>query len=347
MKTFLHVGCGPRYFDPETNLPKRPKGFDLANWNELRLDINPAVNPDVVGTMTDMSAVPTGSVDAIFSSHNIEHLYPHEVPIALAEFKRVLHSDGFVVITCPDLQSVCALVAQGKLTEPAYVSPAGPIAPLDILYGHRPPMSQGNLYMSHRCGFTLNVLLGTLESAGFLKVIGTCRPDYFDLWALGCVSDLANPQLLDLARQFLPEQPVGLDQANSAKEDMQKAMDDVLTLAQRHQQNGNLDEAQALLLEIISIEPRHAEANYHLGLIEVDTKGAEAALPRLEVAVEVNPANEQYWVTYVDALMLAGITHSIADVLALGQQHGLQPETAQMLADELATLLESQKFSDE
>lgn len=346
MKTFLHVGCGPVYIDPETHLPKRPRGFDLNNWNELRLDINPDVKPDVVGTMTDMSAVPSGSVDAIFSSHNIEHLYPHEVPIALAEFKRVLRTDGFVVITCPDLQSVCALVAQGKLTEPAYISPAGPIAPLDILYGHRPPMSQGNLYMSHRCGFTLNVLLGTLESAGFLKVAGNCRPNYFDLWALACVSNVGNEQLLNLARQFLPEQPVDLGKTDSSVQNMQQAIHEVLALAQSHQQNGNLEEAQNLFLEILNIEPRHAEANYGLGLIEVNAKSAEEALPRFEIAVEVNPANEQFWVSYVDALMLAGITHSIGDVLALGQQHGLKPETAQVLASELAALLESKRLNE-
>jgi len=321
MKTFLHVGCGPLYVDPVTQQPSRPQGFDISSWNELRLDINPAVNPDVVGTMTDMSAVPSGSVDAIFSSHNIEHLYPHEVPIALAEFKRVLRPDGFVVITCPDLQSVCALVAQGKLTEPAYISPAGPIAPLDILYGHRPPMSQGNLYMSHRCGFTLNVLLGTLESSGFSKVVGNCRPSYFDLWALACVSNVGNEQLLNLARQL--------------------AIQDVLMLAQSNYRDGHLEEAQSLFLEVLNIEPRHAEANYGLGLIEASQKSAADALPRLEAAVESNPAIEQYWVTYVDALMMSGITHSIADVLALGQQHGLKPETAQALAGELAELLKS------
>lgn len=338
MKTFLHVGCGPLHRDPVTQQPSRPQGFDLNSWHELRLDINPAVNPDVVGTMTDMSAVPTGSVDAIFSSHNIEHLYPHEVPIALAEFKRVLRPDGFVVITCPDLQSVCALVAQGKLTEPAYISPAGPIAPLDILYGHRPPMSQGNLYMSHRCGFTLNVLLGTLESSGFAKVVGSCRPDYFDLWALACVSDVGNEQLLSLARQYLPEQTADVNSDAQLAQDMQQAIQDVLSLAQTHHQNGHLAEAQTLYLEILNIEPRHAEANYGLGLIEVNLKSAAEALPRLEIAVETNPAIEQYWVSYVDALMLSGITHSIADVLTLGQQHGLQPETAQVLANELAEL---------
>jgi predicted SAM-dependent methyltransferase len=89
-----------------------------------------------------MSAVASGSVDAIFSSHNIEHVYPHEVPQALGEFLRVLSDDGFAVITCPDLQSVCALVAEDKLLEPAYTAPAGPITPLDILYGHRPPMAR-------------------------------------------------------------------------------------------------------------------------------------------------------------------------------------------------------------
>ena len=138
MKTFLHVGCGPKRKDQTT------RGFNSPDWAELRLDIDESVKPDVVGTMTDMSSVKTGSVNGLFSSHNIEHLYPHEVPKALAEFKRVLSPDGFVVITCPDLQSVCALVAEDKLTEPAYTSPAGPITPLDILFGHRPLMVRGN-----------------------------------------------------------------------------------------------------------------------------------------------------------------------------------------------------------
>ena len=38
------------------------------------------------------------SVDAILSSQNIEHLYPHEVALALKEFLRVLRPDGFAVI---------------------------------------------------------------------------------------------------------------------------------------------------------------------------------------------------------------------------------------------------------
>lgn len=196
--TFLHVGCGPKYKQQTT------RGF--VDWNEIRLDIDPGAKPDVTGTMTDMSAVAAGSVQAVFSSHNIEHLYPHEVPVALAEFLRVLDDDGIAVITCPDLRSVCALIAEDKLTESAYVSPAGPIAPLDILYGHRPPMSMGNLYMAHRCGFTERVLRGTLQAAGFQSVatMARGRAPFFDLWALASKRERAESDLMALAQRHFP-----------------------------------------------------------------------------------------------------------------------------------------------
>ena len=196
--TFLHVGCGPKRKQQTTRT--------FAQWNEIRLDIDPSVNPDVTGTMTDMGAVASGSVQAIFSSHNIEHLYPHEVPVALAEFLRVLDDDGFAVITCPDLQSVCALVAEDKLTEPAYTAPAGPISPLDILYGHRPPMARGNLYMAHRCGFTEKVLRATLQAAGFKSVATMVRgrEPYFDLWALASKSSRDETTLRRLALDHFP-----------------------------------------------------------------------------------------------------------------------------------------------
>ena len=176
MPVFLQVGCGHKHMD------RTP--FASQNWREIRLDIDSTVQPDVIGTMTDMKAVDDASVDAVFSSHNIEHLYPHEVSVALAEFYRVLKSDGFVLLTCPDLQSVCARVVDDKLTDPAYQSAMGPITPLDILYGHRGAMKAGNLYMAHRCGFTQKVLASTLALAGFDSGV-KARPANYDLWAVG------------------------------------------------------------------------------------------------------------------------------------------------------------------
>jgi SAM-dependent methyltransferase len=153
--------------------------------------------------MIDMAAVADASIDAIFSSHNIEHLYPFEVPLALREFRRVLKPDGFAVITCPDLQSVAALVAEGKLLEPAYVSPAGPISPMDIIYGSRPALAQGKLYMAHRCGFTATVLRELLVAHGFGARVRR-RPDYFDLWAVAAVAPTTVERLAQLAAEHFP-----------------------------------------------------------------------------------------------------------------------------------------------
>lgn len=179
MPVFLHVGCGAKRKE------QAGPGFRGDDWREVRFDIDPAAQPDIVGSMLDLSAVASASVDGVFSSHNIEHLYAHEVPVALAEFRRVLRPDGVLVVTCPDLQSVCALVAEGRLVETALESPAGPISALDILYGYRPELAAGNLFMAHRCGFTLPVLLGTLQAAGFEGVAGRRREGpHFDLWAV-------------------------------------------------------------------------------------------------------------------------------------------------------------------
>ncbi len=198
MKQLLHVGCG------RSRKSNTTRGFDNLEWNEIRLDIDSSVEPDVIGTMTNMEAVPSESVDAIFSSHNIEHLYAHDVPIALSEFLRVLKNDGFAVVTRPDLKSVCQLIAQGKLFEPAYVSPAGPIAPIDILYGHRAQMANGNLFMAHRCGFTYEVLRDTLLASGFQSVVGFARSYCFDLWAIASKSSLSRNEMEVLARLHFP-----------------------------------------------------------------------------------------------------------------------------------------------
>lgn len=198
-QTFLHVGCGAKRQAQTT------RGFAGAGWRELRLDIDPAVQPDIVGTMTDMAGVADASCDAVYSSHNIEHLYPHEVPVALREFRRVLKPAGFVVITCPDLQSVCEEVAADRLTEPAYQSPAGPIAPIDMLYGLRAALARGNHYMAHRCGFTAKVLAATLRQAGFGATAVRRRPKpHYDLWAVAAVQALPEAEMKALAGQHFP-----------------------------------------------------------------------------------------------------------------------------------------------
>lgn len=196
MKTLLHVGCGPL-----SALGKH--GFDRISWQEIRQDIDPGTHPDLGGSMTDLSALSDESVDAVYSSHNLEHLYPHETPKALREFFRVLKPEGFLVITCPDIQSVCALVAKGQLLEPVYSTPVNhhPISPLDILYGWREALRHGQYHMAHKNGFTRQSLVELLKDCGFVKVAAQRRENVFALYTLASKCDRSSEVMLELARR--------------------------------------------------------------------------------------------------------------------------------------------------
>jgi SAM-dependent methyltransferase len=184
-KTVLNVGCG---------YPLRQKlhrHFHGPEWQEIRLDLDPAVKPDIVCSITEMSPVTTNSVDAIWSSHNLEHLQRQEVPLALAEFIRVLKPRGFLLLTLPDLRQVAQLVVEDRLEDQAYTSLSGPITPLDMIFGHTASLAHGNPFMAHRTGFTARTLHKVLVDAGFVDI--TLRQGAsFDLWAtaykptLGC-----------------------------------------------------------------------------------------------------------------------------------------------------------------
>jgi SAM-dependent methyltransferase len=162
--------------------------FDSDDWDEIRIDLDPAVGPDVIGSMIDMRAhFEVQSFDAIWSSHSLEHLHTHEIPIALAEFHRVLKADGFALITCPDLETVMALFLAHGPDHVVYRSPAGPITPLDMMFGHAASIAAGHVHMAHHSGLTAPRLTDLLHRAGFAGVV-IKRQDY-DLWAVGLMPE--------------------------------------------------------------------------------------------------------------------------------------------------------------
>lgn len=162
-RVVANVGCGPR------GSAAIPAFF--SDWQELRVDVDPLVQPDILGDLTDLSALTDGSVDALYAAHCLEHLYAHEVPRALAEFCRVLKADGFTCLIVPDLQTVAGFIAADKLHEPLYQSPAGPITPHDILFGHGAAIAAGRIAMAHRCGFTPGMLTQCLRQSPFAESV--------------------------------------------------------------------------------------------------------------------------------------------------------------------------------
>jgi len=176
-KLVLNSGCG--FHNPE----KLPMLFRSAKWQEIRVDIDPQVKPDVVTSTTDLSHFQANSIDAVYSSHNLEHLYIHDVETALGEFVRVLKPQGFVLITLPDLQAIAQKIVDGDLDNTAYTSNMGAITAFDMLYGHKQSLLQGNTYMAHNSGYTATSLGQLLLACGF-KDIRVKKGNNFDLWAV-------------------------------------------------------------------------------------------------------------------------------------------------------------------
>jgi len=169
----LHVGCGPARV-PEVI-------FKPDEWTEVRLDIDPSVEPDIVGSITELP-VANASYQAVYSAHNLEHIAPWEVPQALAEFRRALTPGGFVMIAVPDLQQAARRIADGEGHAVAYEAPCGPITAFDIVFGWS-RATASNAWMSHRCGFTLETLHELLCAAGFKDVL--VRSTAWQLEAVG------------------------------------------------------------------------------------------------------------------------------------------------------------------
>ena len=193
MLTFLHAACG------NVDKAHTTREFAGAHWQEVRMDVAGIGSPQIVSSLLDMRMLDPESFDAAFTARSLERLYSHEVGLALGNLLRILKQDGYLIVVCADLQLACSLVAEDKLLEPAYESPAGPVSPLDIIYGYRPAIAAGQTLYARKCGFTIKALIGTLSQVGFASIWGTRIPQTFTIAAIACKSKHPEAYLKKLA----------------------------------------------------------------------------------------------------------------------------------------------------
>ena len=107
------------------------------------------------------------------------------------------------------------------------------------------------------------------------------------------------------------------------------------------QKDGKLEEAERLYRAILQSEPKHPDANHNLGLIAVSVNKAGAALPLFKTALEANPQKEQFWVSYIDALIKAKQFGSAKKVLEQGKKAGWTGEKADALEEQLTLITQA------
>lgn len=164
-RTILNLACGDS--QGADALPQCWRDYE-----EITVDVDASYSPQIVASMTDLSAIESESVDVVWCRGAIEHLYDHEVPTAMKEMYRVLKPGGELGITTVDIEKVCRYVAQFGLGTPMYrtANCENIIHALDMLYGHRKAIRDGHEHMAHRSGFSESILAGAMKDAGFANV---------------------------------------------------------------------------------------------------------------------------------------------------------------------------------
>ena len=178
---------GPRVLNVGGGSKSIPIPSCYAGWNHLLLDIDPRGNPDIVCDARDLDTLEASQFDAIYCSHNLEHYYKHEGVDVLKGFLHVLKPDGFADIRVPDLNVVMRRCVQQNmdLEDILYVSPSGPIAIRDVIYGWAVEIEQsGQDFYAHKTGFTPRSLNQFIREAGFQTVFVSPNEEGFEVRAL-------------------------------------------------------------------------------------------------------------------------------------------------------------------
>jgi tetratricopeptide (TPR) repeat protein len=115
-----------------------------------------------------------------------------------------------------------------------------------------------------------------------------------------------------------------------------------LTIEQALQQGvtahkeGKLEEAERLYRAILQSQPTHPDANHNLGLIAVSVNKAGAALPLFKTALEANPKIEQFWLSYIDALIKEQQFDNAKQALEQAKKQGVDADRLNSLEAQLS-----------
>ena len=86
---------------------------------------------------------------------------------------------------------------------------------------------------------------------------------------------------------------------------------------------GKLQDAERLYRAILEAQPNHPDANHNLGVLAVAVGKPLEAIPLFKLALEANPRIEQFWLSYIDALIKLEQFDEAKRVLAESEKSGV------------------------
>ena len=125
---------------------------------------------------------------------------------------------------------------------------------------------------------------------------------------------------------------------------MEQATQQLLIEGISAHKEGNLQEAERVYRSILQEHPNHPDANHNLGLVAISVNKTELALPLLKISVEQFPNIEQFWVSYIDALLKLERYDEAKKAILEGKKNGLTTVKADIIEKNLNEKIEAKKI---
>ena len=118
---------------------------------------------------------------------------------------------------------------------------------------------------------------------------------------------------------------------------MELTIDQALQQGIASHKEGKLQDAERLYRAILQSQPNHPDANHNLGVLAVAVGKALEAIPRFKLALEVNPNIEQFWLSYIDALIKVERFDEAKRILVEGERSGVSSERLKLFHQQIQT----------
>ena len=99
---------------------------------------------------------------------------------------------------------------------------------------------------------------------------------------------------------------------------------------------GDLREAERLYRSILQSQPAHPEATHNLGVLAISINDLKAALPLFKTALEGNSKNEQFWLSYIEALIMDEQFDNARQILKQAREQKLSGDSLDSLEEQLS-----------
>ncbi len=117
---------------------------------------------------------------------------------------------------------------------------------------------------------------------------------------------------------------------------MELSIDQALQQGVAAHREGKLQDAERFYRAVLRAQPDHPDANHNLGVLAVSVGRPQDAVPLFKLALKANPKAEQFWLSYIEALIKAERFDQATQALERAIQTGINGSKLSALRAQLS-----------